>query len=73
MLGATSVEEAQPIMAAEDFSYLSQKLPSCYIFLGAKRADDRRMVHTSTFDIDDEALPIGAAILAASGLSLCQE
>jgi|AGTN01.1.fsa_nt_gi Metal-dependent amidase/aminoacylase/carboxypeptidase len=28
---------------------------------------------SQTFDIDEEALPIGAAILAASGLSLCQE
>lgn len=55
-------------MGAEDFSFISNAVPACFIVLGAAIENDPRKLHTSTFDIDERALPLGAAILAQSAL-----
>jgi amidohydrolase len=52
-------------MAAEDFAYMCQAAPGAMVMLGAAIADGvERGHHTPIFDIDEQALPIGAAILA---------
>jgi amidohydrolase len=70
MFGEQSVEEADMQMGAEDFSFMSDKFPSCFICLGVGIEGEQKMLHTSTFDINEEALPLGTAILAGSALSL---
>jgi len=70
MLGAEAIEEATMKMGAEDFSFVSDKYPSCFICLGTEIKGSERFLHTSTFDINEDALPIGTAILAASALAL---
>jgi amidohydrolase len=55
-------------MGAEDFSFISAAVPSCFIALGALIDSDERTLHSSTFDIDERALPLGAAILAQSAI-----
>ncbi|MEW5961884.1 MAG: M20 family metallopeptidase [Chloroflexota bacterium] len=52
-------------MGAEDFAYMSQLAPGAMIMVGAGIADGlERPHHTNIFDIDEQALPLGAAILA---------
>ena len=52
-------------MGAEDFAFMGQKAPGAMIMVGAAKADGLvRNHHTDIFDIDEQALPIGAAILA---------
>jgi amidohydrolase len=52
-------------MGAEDFSYMCQKAPGSMFLLGAATPDGvQRAHHTNVFDIDETALPLGAAILA---------
>ena len=55
MLGEQRVVEAEPKMAAEDFSYMLQEVPGCFLSLGVQGADWGRPyhVHTSTFRIDE--------------------
>ncbi len=50
-----------PNMGGEDFSYFMEKVPGCYVRLGA-RAGGRESfpAHSSKFDIDEAVLPIGA-------------
>ncbi len=57
-------------MGGEDFSYMLQQVPGCYLTLGVKGADwDRtHMVHTPTFRVDESALPIGTAAMVASAV-----
>jgi metal-dependent amidase/aminoacylase/carboxypeptidase family protein len=52
-------------MAAEDFAYISQKVPSCFFRLGTgnKAKGISSGVHTATFDIDEKALEIGVGAL----------
>jgi amidohydrolase len=58
-------KEVQGGMGAEDFSYMCQKAPGAMFMLGAAIPDGAlRAHHTNLFDIDETALPFGAAILA---------
>ena len=69
LLGEKAVIPARPVMKGEDFSLLARQVPGCYIRLGTGFADEPpRVHHDPHFDIDERALPIGAAILAATAL-----
>ncbi len=53
---------------AEDMSLLMNEVPGCYFFLGAG-SEDAYPHHNPHFDIDEDALPIGVAILAGAAAS----
>lgn len=57
-----------PIMGAEDFSYVLEKVPGAMVFLGvAAEGDDWRSccsIHSPRMVVDEAALPRGAALLA---------
>ena len=65
-LGKENVEELPMRMTAEDFSFYSQQIPSCFYRLGTGNKSKGIVsgVHTSTFDIDENALEIGAGLIA---------
>ncbi|HSJ24623.1 MAG TPA: amidohydrolase [Longimicrobiales bacterium] len=67
-LGADVIEPFQPMMGAEDFAILAREAPGCFIWLGAALEPPREHHHPA-FDIDEGALPRGAAILAACALT----
>lgn len=64
MLGKDALLEPMSIMGAEDFSYMTQKAPGAMFWLGAKLDENNRPHHTPVFDINEECLPTGAAMLA---------
>jgi amidohydrolase len=65
LLGSDKVITAQKTMGAEDFSYMAQVAKGAMARLGVKSpGGEARHLHTSTFDLDEAALPIGAAMLA---------
>ena len=65
-LGKENVEDLTLRMTAEDFSYITQKVPSCFYRLGTgnKQKGITNGVHTSTFDIDEKALEISTGLMA---------
>ena len=66
LLGADKVVDLDLRMTAEDFSYYSQKMPACFYRLGT-RNDAKGLnsgLHTPTFDIDEDALRTGPALMA---------
>jgi len=65
-LGAENVVELDMRMTAEDFSYYSQIMPSCFYRLGTRNVAKgiTSGVHTSTFDVDEHSLEIGAGLMA---------
>jgi amidohydrolase len=68
-LGKDNVVDLDIWMAAEDFAYYSQEVPSCFYRLGT-RNEARGIissVHTPTFDIEEEALKIGVGLMAWIG------
>ena len=75
MLGEDKVEVQEPMMASEDFSYMLQQAPGCFLRLGVRNPAWDRVypVHTPTFRIDESALAIGTASLAAMVVRWMQE
>jgi len=64
MLGDGQVAVGEAQMGAEDFSYMSQLAPGAMLSLGTKIDGPPRPAHSPTFEINEDALPIGAALLA---------
>lgn len=65
-LGEDNVVDLDLWMAAEDFAYFAQELPGCFYRLGTRNEAKGIVsgVHTPTFDIDEDALEIGAGMMA---------
>ncbi|MFE9423974.1 M20 family metallopeptidase [Kitasatospora sp. NPDC006697] len=63
---------AQPLAGAEDFSYVLERVPGAYFFLGAlhpdRRLPDAAYNHSPDAVFDDAVLADGAAMLAALAL-----
>ena len=72
MLGADGLETSMtPVMGAEDFSFMLEKKPGAYIWLGAGLQSEN--LHSPHFDFNDDLLPIGASFwvqLAQSKLAI---
>jgi amidohydrolase len=64
LLGEDCLRPPEPGMGAEDFGLMANVAPGAMFGLGVKVESERREAHSPTFDIDERALPIGAAILA---------
>jgi hippurate hydrolase len=55
-----------PSMGSEDFGFLLQRIPGCYVRFGTRRADDLYIpLHSPRFDIDEDVLPIGTCYFDA--------
>jgi amidohydrolase len=65
-VGADKVVDLDIWMAAEDFAYYSQHMPACFYRLGTRNETMGIVsgVHTPTFNIDEDALEIGAGLMA---------
>lgn len=65
-LGTNNVEELPLRMTAEDFAFITQKVPSCFFRLGTgnKEKGITSGVHTPTFDIDESAIQTGMGLMA---------
>jgi amidohydrolase len=74
LLGPDKVQEADQSMGAEDFGYMAREVPGCILRLGVHNPgwDQMYPVHRADFRIDEDALPIGAAALAAVALAWMQ-
>jgi len=62
LVGEGNVERTPPlIMASEDFSFMLEKVPGCYINIGNGEGAGACEVHNPAYDFNDRALPLGAA------------
>jgi amidohydrolase len=69
LLGGQNVDTGNVSMGAEDFAFMTQCAPGAMFALGVKPPGGQpRYLHTPTFDLDEDALPLGAAILAETAL-----
>lgn len=67
LVGAANVVQPRPDMGSEDFAVLSQGIPSFFYWLGSGfPGRENACWHSAQFRTDDDALPLGAALLARS-------
>jgi hippurate hydrolase len=68
IVGVEQVLEQQPVMGAEDFAFMLQKMPGSYCFIGNGSGGHRLqghgtgpcMLHNASYDFNDEILALGA-------------
>ncbi len=53
--------DVNPTMGSEDFSYMLNARPGCFIFMGN---GDSAPIHNSKYDFNDEAIPVGCSYFA---------
>lgn len=67
----TITEPASPVAASDDMSVFLDRVPGCYLLVGAALPDGSSgMHHSPTFAIDERALDIGGAALATAAVRL---
>jgi len=71
VLGPGSIRwKEKPSMGVEDFSFFLKERPGAFYHLGCGNEERgiRSPLHSNTFDIDEDCLPLGVAIQAAAAL-----
>ena len=70
LVGAERVDaQTEPTMGAEDFAFMLQEKPGCYVFIGNGDGAHREAghglgpctLHNGSYDFNDELLPLGAS------------
>jgi len=70
-VGEEHVVEMDIRMGAEDFAYYTQVMPGCFFRLGTgnpNKPGSTSGLHRAEFDIDEDALAIGAGLMAWSAI-----
>jgi hippurate hydrolase len=60
-VGMAIIDDIDPIMPSEDFSYFLEERPGAYVFMGN---GDTAMCHHPKYNFDDEAIPYGSSFFA---------
>jgi amidohydrolase len=71
IVGRDKVLESPMMMGSEDFSFMTQRVPGCFLSLGTHDPtwkDDYCQLHQPNTRMSERALPIGSAILVSSAL-----
>ena len=65
LVGEDRVQRNPPlVMASEDFSFMLEKVPGCYLNIGNGAGEGACEVNNPAYDFNDRALPLGAAFFA---------
>ena len=51
----------KPNMASEDFSFMLQRKPGAYIFIGNGPEEGTNLLHNPGYDSNDDILPLGSS------------
>lgn len=69
-LGSENVVSIKRKSWTKEFAEYANHAPASFFLLGTALPGVRTIQHTATFDLDEKALPAGAAVLAASALKI---
>jgi amidohydrolase len=71
--GKSKLLDIKPLMAGEDFSFISQKLPSCFCLLGTRVPQGEAFtLHHPKMQLNEEVLPLGTSFLTGCALSFLE-
>lgn len=65
MVPELSVIDVPPSMASEDFSFMLQQVPGCYLWLGSQTAPDSPGLHSPKYDFNDDLISRGISLWVA--------
>jgi amidohydrolase len=73
VLGPEGIYPLNPTMGGEDFAFFLQKRPGVYWILGAQIPGRPGGSHSPRFAFNEDALPIGVAVMVKTALALAAE
>jgi amidohydrolase len=73
VVGESHVLDAERSLAGEDFGYMSRRIPGAYFRLGVQIEGQERHYHQPNFDLNESALPVGSAVLAAVAVRFLED
>jgi len=73
LISPDALADPQPEMGSEDFGYFACDIPGGMFMLGCQIEGDERRHHAPRFDIDEDCMPIGVAVLTESALRLLNQ
>ncbi|CAK7356809.1 unnamed protein product [Dovyalis caffra] len=66
VLGVDKVKDMQPLMGSEDFAFYQETIPGYFFFIGMQNETHMlQSAHSPYFEINEDALPYGAALHAS--------
>lgn len=70
VVGAEHVLAGPPVGASEDFSFFTERVPSCFFFVGSRDEASGKVWghHHPRFDIDERSLVIGVEAMVRAAL-----
>lgn len=74
VVGIEHFSISKPSMGGEDFSFYAEKVPGIFFRLGVRNEEKGMTIplHNPLFDLDEDALPYGASMLAQFALDYCR-
>ena len=61
IVGVRNVDaESDPVLGSEDFAFMLEEKPGCYIFIGNGAGDGTCMIHNPGYDFNDDVVTLGA-------------
>ena len=61
VVGEQNVGKARLLLASEDFAFMLEKVPGCYLLIGTGEEKGGCMIHNSNYDFNDDILPVGTS------------
>jgi IAA-amino acid hydrolase len=71
----SQVVETDPVMPGEDFAFFGRKIPSAMMFIGIRNeaVGSVHNLHSPNFKLDEDVLPLGAAVHASLAMSYLEK
>jgi hippurate hydrolase len=61
VVGEDNVDtNSQPSLGSEDFAFMLERKPGCYLFIGNGSGKGGCVIHNPAYDFNDEILTLGA-------------
>ncbi|MGO4406318.1 M20 family metallopeptidase [Bosea sp. RAF48] len=68
--GGDKIDQLEGRFGAEDFSYFSERIPSCQLLVGSSQPGRDDRVHNSDYQPDERCIGLGAAALARTAFDI---
>jgi amidohydrolase len=68
--GDSALQQMEGRFGAEDFSYFSERIPSCQLLVGASQPGRNDRVHNSDYQPDERCIGLGVAALSRAALDI---
>lgn len=68
--GESTLEQLPGRFGAEDFSYFSERIPSCQLLVGSSQPGRQDRVHNSNYQPDERCIGLGVAALSRAALDI---